>query len=57
MRHYLQHYKANEKARESMLPICVEEDFNLYQIQADRDKKFIRKMDEPAIRLQNNKLK
>lgn len=46
-------YKANEKALQTNLPMYAEENGNLYQIQADGIKKFIRKIDKPLVLLQN----
>ena len=45
-------FKANEKAMQTNLPMYVEEDGNLYQIQSGGIKKFIRKIDKPSVKLQ-----
>lgn len=47
-------FKANEKAMQTNLPMFVEEDGNLYQIQSGGIKKFIRKIDKPSVKLQEN---
>ena len=47
-------YKANEKAMQTNLPMYVEEEGNLYQIQSGGMKKFIRKIEKPTVKLQKN---
>jgi len=47
-------FKANEKAMQTNLPMYVEEDGNLYLIQSGGIKKFIRKIEKPTIKLQEN---
>ena len=47
-------FKANEKAMQTNLPMDVEEDGNLYQIQSGGVKNLIRKIDKPSIKLQEN---
>ena len=45
-------YKANEKAMRMNIPMYVEEDGNLYLIQAGGIKKLVRKIDKPSVKLQ-----
>ncbi|HRD44430.1 MAG TPA: glycine zipper 2TM domain-containing protein [Ferruginibacter sp.] len=45
-------YKASEKARETNVPVYVEDKGSLYLIQQDGSKKFIRKIDKPSVKLQ-----
>lgn len=47
-------FKANEKAMQTKLPMYVEENGNLYQIQQGGNKKFIRKIEKPAVKLKEN---
>lgn len=47
-------FKANEKAMQTNLPMYVEENGNLYQIQPGGIKKFIRKIDKPSVKLQEH---
>jgi len=44
-------YKANEKASAMKIPMYVEENGNLFQIQPDGSKHFIRKLEKPGIKL------
>lgn len=44
-------YKAGEKARETNIPVYVEDKGNLYLIEKDGHKKFIRKIEKPAVKL------
>ena len=44
-------FKANEKAMETKLPMFVEENSNLFQINADGTKNFVRKIEKPTISL------
>jgi hypothetical protein len=44
-------YKASLKAREMQIPMYVEENGDLLQIQKDGTKKFIRKIEKPTIKL------
>lgn len=44
-------YKANEKASAMKIPMYVEENGDLFQIQADGTKNFIRKLEKPSIKL------
>ena len=46
--------RANEKAMQTKLPMYVEEKGSLYQIQQDSTKKFIRKIEKPTIKLNEN---
>jgi len=46
-------YKANQKARESNVPMYIAEEGNVYEIQADGTKKYIRKIEKPAIKLED----
>jgi hypothetical protein len=45
-------YKANEKASETHVPMVIEENGKLYQIHADGNKKFLRNLEKPSIKLQ-----
>ncbi|OYU83692.1 MAG: hypothetical protein CFE24_10220 [Flavobacterium sp. BFFFF2] len=45
-------FKANEIAMQSNLPMYVEENGDLYQIQPGGSKKFIRTIEKPTIQLQ-----
>jgi hypothetical protein len=47
-------FKANEKAMQMNMPMYVEEDGKLYQIQSGGLKKFIRKIDKPSVKLQEH---
>ena len=47
-------FKANEKAMQTNLPMFIEEDGSLYQIQSGGEKKFIRTIEKPAVKLKNN---
>lgn len=47
-------YKASEKAIETKVPMYVEEKGGLYEIQPGGVKMFIRKIEKPAIRLEQN---
>ncbi|MBL7800295.1 MAG: hypothetical protein JNL95_06170 [Chitinophagales bacterium] len=47
-------FKANQKAMQTNLPMFVEENGNLYQIQSGGMKKLIRKIDKPSIRLKEH---
>ena len=47
-------YKANEKAMQTKVPLYVEDAGNLYKIESDGVKKFIRKIDKPIIKLQTH---
>lgn len=50
--------KANEDARKTSIPLLLEEDGDLYEVQANGVKKFIRKIDKPTEQLpQQFKLK
>ena len=44
-------YKASERARLTNIPMYTEEKGSLYQIQKDGSKKFIRKIEKPAVKL------
>ena len=44
-------FKAAQKARESNIPLFVEEDGILYQTQINGEKKFVRKIEKPAVKL------
>ena len=47
-------YKANEKALQTNLPMFIEENGSLYQIQSGGEKKFIRTIEKPTVKLKNN---
>jgi hypothetical protein len=47
-------FKANEKAMEMNIPMFVEENGNIYQVQTGGIKKFIRKIDKPSLKLQQH---
>lgn len=47
-------FKANKKALATNIPMFVEESGILYYIQAGEQKKFIRKLEKPTIKLQGN---
>ena len=51
-------YKASQQAMQTNLPMYVEESGNLFEVQSGGTKKFIRKIEKPAIKLpQHFKLK
>ena len=51
-------FKANEKAMKMNIPMYMEENGNIYQLQTGGIKKFIRKIDKPSLNLpQHFKLK
>jgi len=51
-------FKANEKAMKMNIPMYMEENGNIYQVQTGGIKKFIRKIDKPSLKLpQHFKLK
>jgi hypothetical protein len=41
-------YKANQEAKKTHLPICVEENGKLYEMQPDGEKKFIKDIPKPT---------
>lgn len=43
--------KANEKAKQTHIPFYIEEDNNLYKIDADGSKHFVRKIEKPQAKL------
>ena len=45
-------YKANEKAKETHVPMVIEENGKLYQINADGSITFLRDIEKPKIKLQ-----
>lgn len=45
-------FKANEKASETHVPMVIEEDGKLYQINADGSKNFLRDLEKPSIKLE-----
>lgn len=45
-------YKANQKATETHVPMVMEENGKLYQINADGSKQFLRDIEKPSIQLQ-----
>jgi uncharacterized membrane protein YebE (DUF533 family) len=47
-------YKANEAAKKTNVPMYVEENGNLYQIQSGSAKKLVRKIDKPSVKLQEH---
>lgn len=47
-------YKANERAKKTNQPFYVEEQGDLFEIQPNGQKKFIRKIEKPSIKLENN---
>jgi hypothetical protein len=47
-------FKANEKAMQTNLPMYVEENGDLYEIKLGGIKKFIRKIEKPTVKLQEN---
>jgi len=47
-------FKANEKAMQTNVPMYIEEEGNLYHIQPGGVKKFIKKIDKPTVKLQQN---
>jgi hypothetical protein len=47
-------FKANEKAMQMNMPMYVEENGKLYQIQPGGIRKFIRKIDKPSVKLQEH---
>jgi hypothetical protein len=47
-------FKANEKAMQLNMPMYIEEDGNLYEIQSGGIKKFIKTIDKPAVKIQEN---
>jgi len=50
-------YKANEKAQTLRIPMHVEEEGTLFEIQPDGSKNFIRKIEKPAKLNEHFKLK
>ncbi|GAA0878185.1 hypothetical protein GCM10009119_11530 [Algoriphagus jejuensis] len=47
-------FKAGEKAKETSIPMFVVENGDLFQIQKDHDKKFVRKIEKPTIQLRRS---
>lgn len=47
-------YKANEIANKANVPMYVEENGNLYEVQAGSPKKLIKKIEKPSIKLQEH---
>ena len=47
-------FKANEKARQTHVPLLVEENNALYEIKADGSKRFIKNIEKPAQQLPPN---
>jgi malate/lactate dehydrogenase len=47
-------YKAGEKARQTNVPVYVETNGNLYLVDKDGNKKFIRKIEKSAVKLKSN---
>ncbi|NCU03693.1 MAG: hypothetical protein GXC73_06855 [Chitinophagaceae bacterium] len=45
-------YKASEKAKETNVPVYVEENGSLYLIEEGGNKKFIREIEKPKVKLQ-----
>lgn len=45
-------YKAYEKAKETNIPFIIEENRSLYQINADGSKLFLRKLENPKIKIE-----
>lgn len=44
-------YKANEKAKETHIPMVMGENGKLYQINADGSKQFIKEIEKPNVKL------
>jgi hypothetical protein len=44
-------YRACERALDTLLPLYIEEDGNLFEIKGNEEKKFIRKIEKPAKKL------
>jgi hypothetical protein len=47
-------YKASERAKQTKVPVYVEEYGNLYLIEEDGIKKFVRKITKPTVKLSPN---
>lgn len=47
-------FKANEKAMQTNVPMFIEENGSLYQIESGGNKKFIKKLEKPTVKLQEN---
>lgn len=47
-------FKANQKARETHIPLVMEEGGKLYQINANGNKQFLRDIEKPKIKIQEN---
>lgn len=47
-------FRANEDAKRTNVPMYIEEDGQLFQVQPNGNKKFIRKIEKPSVRLQEN---
>jgi hypothetical protein len=47
-------FKANQKARETNIPLVMEEGGKLYQINANGNKQFLRDIEKPKIKIQEN---
>ena len=47
-------FKANQKARETHIPLVMEEGGKLYQINANGNKQFLRDIEKPMIKIQEN---
>ena len=47
-------YKANQKATETHVPMVIEENDKLYQINADGSKQFLRNIEKPSVQLQEH---
>ena len=47
-------YKANEKARATQVPMVIEENGKLYEIQQNGVKKFLRSSEQPTVKLQKH---
>jgi Glycine zipper len=45
-------YKANEKAKETHIPMVMEENGNLYQINADGSKQFIKVIEKSNVKFE-----
>ncbi len=47
-------FKANQKARETHIPLVMEEGGKLYQINANGNKQFLWDIEKPKIKIQEN---
>jgi len=54
---FLGTYKANQKAQAAKIPMVIEKDGKLYQINADGLEHYLRDIEKPNIKLKKIKLK